>query len=173
MNSPAQADPFPARAAGGNFRKLAVATISFASVTFLACGHTSAPPQARPQSSTAAMRMSHNPPIPKDVIDAVISNGAIDLSVSPSCRSVGTEPTDRNISRYVAGFLAELSKPDGKNWIQTDVEPGTSDGDAIWLCKMMIRHVDGDDRWGWGVQFNVRRSDGLVIAPSFTCVGGG
>jgi hypothetical protein len=120
------------------------------------------------------MHIGHNPPSGKDVIDAVIANGGMDLSVSPSCKNVGTEPTDRTIGRYVAGFLSELSNPDAKNWIETDVEPGTEpDGTAIWVCRMIVRHVDGDDRWGWGVQFDVRKSDGFVAPASFTCIGGG
>jgi hypothetical protein len=37
----------------------------------------------------------------------------------------------------------------------------------------MLRHEDGDDRWGWGIQFHVRSSDGLVLADSFSCLGSG
>ena len=41
------------------------------------------------------------------------------------------------------------------------------------ICRLTLRHVDGDDRWGWGVQFHVRKSDGMVFADSFTCTGAG
>jgi hypothetical protein len=62
------------------------------------------------------------------------------------------------IGRCLAAFLAELNAPHKKNWIET---------------KLTLRHEDGDDRWGWGVRFHVRSSDGLLLADSFECVGAG
>lgn len=150
--------------------------VALAALTALGCGRGSAP-QAQQREQAAqeiAVHIGHRPPLPKDIIDAAISSGPVDLSVSPSCRNVGTEPADRTVGRYLAGFLAELSKPQGANWIETGVEPGkSSEGAAIWTCRILIRHVDGDDRWGWGIRFDVRQSDGLVIRGSFTCVGAG
>jgi hypothetical protein len=120
------------------------------------------------------IHVAHQPPSAKDVIDAVIASGTVPLSVSDSCSNVGTEPSDATVGRYLAGFLAELSSPDKKNWIETKVEPGRSSaGDPVSICTLTLRHEDGDDRWGWGVQFHVRSSDGLVLANSFTCVGAG
>jgi len=128
-------------------------------------------------ASTPAQRevhVAHQPPAAKDVIDAVIASGSVALSVSPTCNNVGTEPSDSTIGRYLAGFMAELSNPDKKNWIETQVESGTSaKGEPVSICKLTLRHMDGDDRWGWGVQFHVRKSDGLVLADSFTCTGAG
>ena len=125
--------------------------------------------RAQPQ-----IRFAHQPPSPKDVIDAVIASGSVALTVSPTCRNVGTEPSDATIGRYLAGFMAELSSPDKRNWIETQIEPGTSaGGEPVSVCRVTLRHVDGDDRWGWGVQFHVRTSDGLVLADSFTCTGAG
>jgi hypothetical protein len=46
-------------------------------------------------------------------------------------------------------------------------------GEAVSVCTLTLRHQDGDDRWGWGVRFHVRASDGLVLAESFTCIGAG
>jgi len=120
------------------------------------------------------IRIAHQPPTAKDVIDAVIASGGVGLNVSPTCNNVGTEPSDSTIGRYLAGFMAELSSPDKKNWIETQVEPGTSAaGEPVSICRLTLRHVDGDDRWGWGVQFHVRTSDGLVLVNSFTCTGAG
>jgi len=120
------------------------------------------------------VRVAHQPPSAKDVIDAVIASGNVPLSVSPTCNNVGTEPSDSTIGRYLAGFMAELSSPDKKNWIETQVESGTSaKGEPVSICRLTLRHLDGDDRWGWGVQFHVRKSDGLVLADSFTCTGAG
>jgi hypothetical protein len=151
-----------------------------------------APPAAQPPAATtpapagaptpgqsaapapAEVRVAHVPPTAKDVIDAVIASGSIPLSVSPTCANVGTEPSDATVGRYLAGFLAELSSPDKKNWIETKVEPGRSaTGEAVSICSLTLRHEDGDDRWGWGVRFHVRSSDGLVLASSFVCTGAG
>jgi hypothetical protein len=135
------------------------------------------PPAGRPQSALpapAAVFVAHRPPTAKDVIDAVIASGSLPLSASATCSNVGTEPSDATIGRYLAGFLAELSSPDKKNWVETNVEPGVSAaGEPVSVCTLILRHDDGDDRWGWGVRFHVRSSDGLVLTGSFTCVGAG
>jgi hypothetical protein len=123
---------------------------------------------------SAQVRVAHQPPSAKDVIDAAIASGHVPLKSAANCVNAGTEPSDATIGRYLAGFLAELSAPDKKNWIETKIEPGRSAaGEPVSICTLMIRHQDGDDRWGWGVQFHVRASDGLVLPDSFTCVGAG
>lgn len=129
---------------------------------------------ARTVATPAEVHVAHRPPSAKDVIDAVIASGQLPLRTSPTCASVGTEVSDGTIGRFLAGFLAELSSPEKKNWIETKIEPGRSaQGEPVSLCTLTLRHEDGDDRWGWGVQFQVRSSDGLVLANSFTCVGAG
>jgi hypothetical protein len=134
----------------------------------------SKPAAAAQPAAPAAFHVAHRPPTSKDVIDAVIGSGSVPLSVSPTCTNVGTEPSDATIGRYLAGFLAELSSPGKKNWIETKVEPGRSAaGEEVSICTLTLRHEDGDDRWGWGVRFHVRSSDGLVLANSFTCTGAG
>jgi hypothetical protein len=140
--------------------------LAAAAVAMLACGS--------PAREPAAVHVAHRPPAGKDVIDALIASGNVPLSVSSTCANVGTEPSDATLGRYLAGFLAEMSSPDKKNWIETKVEPGKSDaGEPVSICTLTLRHEDGDDRWGWGVRFQVRSSDGLVLAKSFTCVGAG
>ncbi|HWK10203.1 MAG TPA: hypothetical protein VNR64_09140 [Vicinamibacterales bacterium] len=152
-------------------------------LALLSCGSRGQPsatgPQAggaTPASSSSApppVHVAHQPPTPKDVIDAAIASGSVPLSVSPTCANVGTETSDATIGRYLAGFLAEMSS-DKKNWIETTIEPGTSGtGEAVSICTLTLRHEAGDDRWGWGVRFYVRTSDGLVLPSSFTCVGAG
>ena len=121
-----------------------------------------------------AVHVAHRPPTPKDVIDAAIASGGVPLTVSSTCANAGTEPSDATIGRYLAGFLAELSSPSKKNWIETKVEPGRSTGgDDVSICTLTLRHEDGDDRWGWGIRYQVRSSDGLVLPDSFSCVGAG
>ncbi|MBI3679152.1 MAG: hypothetical protein HY235_01920 [Acidobacteria bacterium] len=118
--------------------------------------------------------MSHLPPKPKDVIEAMMRSSEVSLSVDRSCNGVGTEAGDNTIGRYISGFLAEQSERRGQNWIETTIEPGKdADGSEIWLCHVVIRHVDGDDRWGWGVRFAVRQRDGVVLRDSFRCTGAG
>jgi hypothetical protein len=126
------------------------------------------------ESPSPVVHVAHQPPTAKDVIDAAIASGSLPLSVSPTCANVGTEPSDATVARYLAGFLAELSSPAKKNWIETKVEPGQSRaGEAVSVCTLTLRHEDGDDRWGWGVRFQVRSSDGLVLNDTFSCVGAG
>lgn len=148
-------------------------------VLLLAAACDSAQPQAPPQSSApppsaSAVRVTHVPPTPKDVIEAAMASSGVKLHASANCANVGTEPTDETIGRYLAGFLAELNARDKKNWIETKIEPGRSAaGEAVSICTLTLRHEDGDDRWGWGIQFKVRSSDGLVLPDSFSCVGAG
>jgi hypothetical protein len=162
----------------------AVAALAAAALALASCGSRgtqSVPSSSQPVTVPSAgapppppIHVAHQPPTTKDVIDAVIASGGAPLSVSATCTNVGTEPSDATIGRYLAGFLAEMSSPDKKNWIETTIEPGKSQaGEPGSLCTLTLRHEDGDDRWGWGVRFFVRASDGLVLPRSLTCVGAG
>jgi hypothetical protein len=131
-------------------------------------------PAAENQKPASLVRVANRPPLGKDVIDAVLASAAVPLTVSPSCDKAGTEPADATIGRYLAGFMAEMSSASAGNAIQTSVEPGQSaTGERVWVCRLTLRHADGDEVWGWGVQFHVRDSDGAVLADSFTCTGAG
>jgi hypothetical protein len=120
------------------------------------------------------VRVASKPPSAKDVIEAAMASANVPLKSSANCANAGTEPSDGTIGRYLAGFMAELSSPERKNWIETKIEPGRSAaGEPVSICTLMLRHEHGDDRWGWGVQFHVRSSDGLVLSDSFACIGAG
>jgi len=122
----------------------------------------------------AGVRVSHLPPSNKDLIEAVLAEQNIPLSVSTTCHNVGTEPSDATLGRYLAGFMTEMSSPDKKNWIEVTRKDGTSaNREPVWICDFTLRHEDGDDRWGWGVRFQVRQSDGLVLPDSYVCTGAG
>jgi len=150
-------------------RRLGLAALVLAAASCSAGVETQPPATAAP-----GVRIAKMPPSAKDVLEAALASANVPLKSSTHCAGAGTEPSDATIGRYLAGFLAELSAPDKKNWIETKVEPGRSAaGEPVSICTVTLRHEDGDDRWGWGVQFHVRSSDGLVLADSFSCVGAG
>jgi len=143
--------------------------IAVSAFLLLACC-TGTPTPAPP----GAVHIVSRPPSPKDLIEAVLASHDTTLKVSSTCASVGTEPTDATIGRYLAGFLAEMQTPQKNNWVETSTQVGASArGEPVWICNFTLRHVDGDDRWGWGVRFQVRQSDGLVLSDSFECTGAG
>jgi len=147
--------------------------LAIAAAAALAAACAGGPHPTSP-SATAAFVVSHRPPTGKDVIDAVLASAAVELAVSSTCNNVGTEPTDRTLGRYLAGFMAEMARDDASNWIETEVAQGVAaDGQAVWICKLTLRHRDPVDRWGWGVMFHVRQRDGAVLDRSFTCTGAG
>ena len=161
-----------------------LAVLAAAALAFTACGsrqtqsgtssETISAPGRPAITSSPAVHVAHQPPTAKDVIDAAIASADVPLSVSSTCANAGTEAADRTIGRYLAGFMAQMQSPEKKNWIETTIEPGKSDkGEPGSLCTLTLRHEDGDDRWGWGVRFFVRTSDGMVLQQSFTCVGAG
>ena len=161
---------------------LAAGIVAFAAATACSRGSavqqeaasTSAPASQPSTPALGPVRIAHLPPSPKDIIDAVIASGNVPLSVSPTCANVGTEPSDATIGRYLAGFLAELSSPAKKNWVETKTTAGRSSaGEDVSVCSLVLRHEDGDDRWGWGVQFQARTRDRVVLADTFTCLGAG
>ena len=117
--------------------------------------------------------VEHRPPSRKDVIEAVLANESVRLTVHSSCMGVGTEATDSTIGAYLSGFLAELANDD-RNWLETSaVEAESTTGVAIWRAEFIIRHASTEDEWGWGVRFDVRRDDGVVEPQSFLCIGAG
>ncbi len=106
--------------------------------------------------------MQHRPPTSKDVLEALMASAQVPLTDS-SCRDAGT------VGRYLSGYLAELSNPDAKNAIETTIESRS----PIWLCRVMIRHAQGEDIWRWGLAFTISQTDGTVDPTSFRCLGAG
>ena len=124
---------------------------------------------AKPPTADQLIRVAHLPPTSKDLIEVVLRSSAVPLSIDRSCQGVGSDFNDKTIGRYISGLLAQQGTPQGKNWIQTTI---VNSDPEVWQCRVIIRHVDGDDRWGWGVQFSVRRHDGVVLGNSYKCIGG-
>ena len=120
----------------------------------------------------APVKVAHLPPTSKDVIEAVMANSQAPLSDS-TCTGFGTELSDKTIGRYLAGYLAELSAPDGGNSLTTAVASGTEAGRPVYICRLMVRHAKGEDVWSWGVQFAARQDDGSLVPGSIRCLGAG
>lgn len=113
-------------------------------------------------------------PTRKQVLRALLDNLDVSLSTDSSCAGVGTEPADANIGDYISGFLAEQNSGKGKNWLEVVTKRAASQGsEPAWQCNVVIRHVDGDDRWGWGVSFLMKGRDHSVVRTSFRCTGSG
>ena len=133
---------------------------------FAGLGCRTAEPPARP------VKLQHLPPTGKDVIGAVLDSSQVQLA-DASCLGYGTEAGDKTLGRYLAGYLVELSNQDARNAVQTTVEPGMEKGQPVYVCRLMIRHAQGEDVWSWGVQFSVGRNDGVVLTQSIQCIGAG
>jgi hypothetical protein len=114
-------------------------------------------------------------PTPREILRALLSIRDMPLSADSSCATAGTSPDDMDLGDYVSGWLAELKEGPGKNWIETSAgsnqNPGT--GVAAWQSAVVFRHVDGDDRWGWGVSFLLDATHHQVIPGSVRCTGAG
>jgi hypothetical protein len=116
------------------------------------------------------VKLAHLPPASKDIIDAVLMSGAAPLTDS-SCASAGTEPGDKTVARYLAGFMAELNSQDARNALMTSMDKGFESGEAVYICRLMVRHAQGEDVWSWGLEFSARQSDGVI--RSYRCIGAG
>lgn len=114
-------------------------------------------------------------PTRKQVLRALLDNLDVSLSTDSSCAGVGTEPADANIGDYISGFLAEQNNDKGKNWLEVVTKRASpvQGTDLAWQCNVVIRHIDGDDRWGWGVSFLMKGRDHSVVKTSFRCTGSG
>ena len=120
----------------------------------------------------AVVKVAHLPPTAKDVVEAALASAHMPLQ-DESCKTAGTEAGDRTIGRYLSGFLAELSNQNARNAITTSVQPQNAGGEDVYICRLMIRHADGEDIWSWGLEFAVKSKDGTVIRTSYRCLGAG
>ena len=119
--------------------------------------------------------LARTPPTPKEVVRLLLGLRDVPLRVHESCATAGTRISDTDIGDYVSGWLVELKRGRGANWIEASAKPEvlTTDRQPGWRCTVMFRHVDRDDRWGWGVSFLVRASDRRPLQDSVRCLGAG
>lgn len=131
---------------------------------------------APPAATGAAKRFDPRvPPTRKEILQALLACRDLELAADSSCIGVGTDFGDRTIGDYVSGFLAEFSDGPGRSWIETTAEPAelAPPSKPAWQCRAILRHVDGDDRWGWGVAFRILARDHSLVAGSIRCIGAG
>lgn len=112
-------------------------------------------------------------PQAKDAIAAALAHHDVLLSTHASCSGVGTDPTDRTVGQYLAGFLSHQTDDAGTNWIEAGCTASNSPR-AAWQCQFVIRRRNpaGEEEWGWGVRF-LMRADRSVIRESLECIGSG
>lgn len=133
-------------------------------------GHVS--PVFAQQRSEA--RKPENAPTPKEILRLLITLQDMPLKTGESCAEAGTSLKDHDLGDYISGWLAELKRGKGSNWITANATPAVvDDGTPGWKYVVMFRHVDGEERWGWGVSVLVRASDRTPVKNSITCVGAG
>jgi len=126
---------------------------------------------AQGRASSAASR---NLPSPQEVMRLLMTLQDVPLKGNETCATAGTSLSDTDIGDYISGWLVELKPGQGANWIDAKATPAAGDDkQAGWKCVVMFRHVNGDDRWGWGVSFHVRASDHKPVKESIRCLGGG
>jgi hypothetical protein len=113
------------------------------------------------------------PPTARQIIRALLANGDVPLTVHPSCKGVGAEPSDVNLRDYVSGLLANFSEADAKNSIATGAKMITTPGrERRWECRVEFVHIPQGDPFRYGVTFQMRL-DGSLVRQSVRCTGSG
>lgn len=131
------------------------------------CAPSPTPPPAVTVDAT-------KPPNTKEVLQYLMRNLDVPLTVNSSCKGMGTTDGDLTIGDYLSGFLAEHTKEGGQNWLEVTAVPAvTPDGKAAWDSRVMVRRKDAEDEMGWGTGFLITASDRVVVRQSFRCLGGG
>ena len=119
-------------------------------------------------------RKGENAPTRKEILRLLFTLQDTPLKAGESCAEAGTSLKDHDLGDYMSGWLAELKRGRGSNWITAEATPATvENGVPGWKYVVMFRHVDGEERWGWGVSVLVRASDRSPVRDSITCVGAG
>ena len=138
------------------------------------CASAGTPASDSAQAAAPATPPATGAPTAKEAVALVFRNADVRLDSSSTCSGVGTAPDDVTIGDFLAGFLAEQTGQGGKNWIDATCKDAPSGlASPGWECQVMIRRVDGEERWGWGVRFFVRATDRKADRSTFRCIGAG
>lgn len=113
-------------------------------------------------------------PTAKEVIKQILSNGSIPLSSDPSCKSVGSSPTDKTVFDFVSSILSFQTEPDSKNYIKFSfTQEKTGKTGLVWVCDVLFYGEDGENVWNNGLRVKIRDSDRKLIRGSLMCTGTG
>lgn len=123
--------------------------------------------------SAAPRATATEPPTPKQMISALLSNGDVPLTVDPSCKGVGSGPSDANLRDYVSSLLENFLDASAKNSIAVKVVPVTlPSGERRWQCQIEFVHIPGEDPFRYGVSFQLKKN-GTFVRKSVRCIGAG
>lgn len=141
-----------------------------AGLTLLLLSAWSAACASQPQPRhDAAFHVRHLPPADRDVFEALLTIGGLELT-HPTCQDVGRDKSDTTVGAYLSGFLIEMDKATGGNYLAIE---HVSESAESWIVRALLRHSEGDDRWSWGVEFGISKRDGAVDPRSLRCIGAG
>jgi hypothetical protein len=137
--------------------------VALAATSLAACASTTQ------SKGDGGFRVRHLPPGDRDVFEALLSMGGMELK-DPTCKNVGRDASDTTVGAYLSGFLVEMNQPTGGNHLV--IEHVSESADA-WIVRAMLRHSEGDDEWGWGIEVAIRKKDGTLDPASLRCIGAG
>lgn len=112
------------------------------------------------------IHVRHLPPSEADLLEALFRSEAVPLSVHPLCLEVAGTPQDETIGRYVAGLLA-THRAGAVNWIEVYTQDAVEEG--YWSATFLSVSGTESEPYHWGLEFLIRKSDGLVPPESFRC----
>ena len=139
------------------------------SILVSACGST----QKIKDSSSPYDPSSNVSPTAKEVLQFIIRNHDIPLTIHDSCNGVGTDFDDRTIGDYISGFLAELTGQVNSVIVSCSENTLEVNNRKIWRCEVLFAHSDNEDEWRWGVRFDIDQHTGEFIRNSVRCIGMG
>ena len=100
------------------------------------------------------------------VVRAALQLRDVPLGVHASCAQAAPQLPARTIGDYLAGFLAAMG--DGRNQLSTRCRPAS----GAARCELWLKHADDEDKWAWGVAFQLDRR-GRPRPSSVECLGAG
>ena len=100
------------------------------------------------------------------VLEALFRGASTPLSVHPLCEELTGQAGSRTMARYIAAILAEHG-PDTANLI--DVQASEREGPNRWEVTFLPLSGTEEDPQLWGLEFDIRESDGIAIPESFRC----
>jgi hypothetical protein len=100
------------------------------------------------------------------ILEGLFRAASTSLSVHPLCEELTGSTGSRTMARYIAAILAEHG-PDTANWI--DVQASEREGPNRWEVTFLPLSGTEEDPQLWGLEFDIRESDGIAIPESFRC----